>query len=212
MEHSSEYNDIKDACCTLMNWLKMGLAQGCDAANSEEMSTMVDMVHHMAETKKNCLEAKYYETVIEAMEEGSEEGRYGYNAYHTSNGNFASKGTGRRVRGYRPFIDQEPYIDGYLNDPNFRDTMKYGYTDWKMMPGTMDRDDRYGKAYNDYQTAKRHYTETNSRSDKDEMTIHATEHINDTISTLRDIWKTADPDLKKRMKSDLTSLTAEMVV
>lgn len=213
MERSSEYNDLKEAGCTLMSWLKMGLSQGCENANVEEMESVVNMVHHIAEAKRNCMEAKYYETVVEAMEEGGEEGRYGYNSYRMSNGQYAPKGSGSRVRGYRPYLDQEPYIDGYLNDPYFRDNMKYGYAEWKpMMDVNPSHDERYGKAYNDYQTAKRHYTETNSRSDKEEMTTHAMEHVNDTISTLRDIWKSADPELKKRMKTDLTNLTTEMVV
>ena len=30
------------------------------------------------------------------------------------------------VRGFRPFLDQEPYIDAYLNDPNFEENMKHG--------------------------------------------------------------------------------------
>lgn len=211
MKHESEIEDMKEVGCTLMSWLKMGVAQGCESANAEEMGRMVDMVHHMAEAKRNCLEAKYYETVIDAMEEG-EEPRYGYNSMHMANGQFGSRsGRGGR-RGYRPYMDEEPYIDAYLHDPDFRDTMRMGYTDWRPSMGDSMRDERYGKAYNDYQTSKRHYTETNSRSDKDEMNAHAMEHMSDTIATLRDIWKSADPELKKRMKTDLTNLTTEMVV
>ena len=33
-----------------------------------------------------------------------------------------------------------------------------------------------------------------------------------TIGTLKEIWEDADPDLRKRMKTDLTKLTAEMTV
>lgn len=69
---------------------------------------------------------------------------------------------------------------------------------------------RYGQAYNEYQSAKRHYTMTNSQTDKDEMTRHANEHVADTMETVREIYKSADPDLKKRIKTDLTKLISEM--
>lgn len=44
------------------------------------------------------------------------------------------------------------------------------------------------------------------------MNAHALEHVSDTIATMRDIWKSADPDLKKRMKSDFTNLLSEMTI
>lgn len=36
--------------------------------------------------------------------------------------------------------------------------------------------------------------------------------INQTLGTLREIWGNADPDLRKRMKADLTNLVNEMVI
>ena len=71
-------------------------------------------------------------------------------------------------------------------------------------------ENRQGQAYNEYQSAKRHYTMTNSQTDKDEMTRHANEHVADTMETVREIYKSADPDLKKRIKTDLTKLISEM--
>lgn len=60
--------------------------------------------------------------------------------------------------------------------------------------------------------AKRHYTETHSEKDRREMKDHANEHMAETMMTLREIWEDADPDLKTRMKADLTKLTSEMTV
>ena len=42
------------------------------------------------------------------------------------------------------------------------------------------------------------------------MTRHANEHVADTMETVREIYKSADPDLKKRIKTDLTKLISEM--
>lgn len=207
MEKDKLY-ELESAKCTLTDWLKAGLAQGMEQTDAKELGELVDMVKDLAEAKKYCMEACYYEKVVEAMEEG-EEPRYGYSDNMGGNSGSNMGGhTGRR--GYKPYIDQMPYMDAYMHDPDFKRTMKYGYTDWR--PMMTDGDERYGKAYNEYQSAKRHYTETNSRTDKDEMNVHAQEHLNDSITTLRDIWKMADPELKKRMKTDLMNLTAEMTV
>lgn len=73
-----------------------------------------------------------------------------------------------------------------------------------------DMDDRYGRPYNEYKEAKRHYTETKSATDKEEMDRHANEHVMDTIATVREIYKTADPELRTRIKGDLTKLVGEM--
>lgn len=209
MEQMKESEELKEMCNTLMCWLKTGINQGMESCNASELGEVADIVKDLTEAKKNCLEAKYYESVIDAMEEGDEP-RYGYNSYRNQNGRFASKGRGTNtsMMGYKPYMDQEPYIDAYIHDPNFKENMRFGYTDWKPMMG----DERYGRAYNDYKEAKRHYTETKSQTDKDNMQLHASEHLNDTLTTLRDIWSGADPELKKRMRSDLMNLTAEMTV
>lgn len=56
------------------------------------------------------------------------------------------------------------------------------------------------------------YSETHSEKDRREMKEHANEHMAEAMTTLREIWADADPDLKARMKADLTKLTSEMTV
>lgn len=187
-----EKNDLKILEDTLCTWLHTAVGRGMEAVDADELGKLVDMVKDMAEAKKYCLESKYYESVTKAMEEG-EDPKYGYSIPR------------------KPYMDQEPYISAYMHDPNkFKDNMRYGYTDWSPSMGT--GDERYGKSYHEYKNAKRHYTETNSATDKEMMNLHANEHLNDSLTTLRDIWKSADPELKKRMKADLMTLTSEMTV
>ena len=69
---------------------------------------------------------------------------------------------------------------------------------------------RYGKPYREYLDARKHYTETKSARDKEDMEMYANEHMMDTIGTIREMYRTAEPDLKKRMKADLTKLVGEM--
>lgn len=91
----------------------------------------------------------------------------------------------------RPYEDRAPYADEYLHDRS---------------------DPRYGRAYNEYRESRRYYTETNSPAYRQEMDAHAAEHVGDTLATIREIWKTADPEMKKRIKADFTTLVNEMTV
>ena len=73
-----------------------------------------------------------------------------------------------------------------------------------------DYDDHYGRSYNEYRDAKRHYTEFHSMTDKNEMDQHAREHVDFMISSMREIWEEADPELRRSMKDDMTGLLNEM--
>ncbi len=90
-----------------------------------------------------------------------------------------------------------------------------GTTSMGYWPGREIMDDmnpRYGEEYNRYRMTRRHYTETKSPEDKREMSEHAEKHLRDTIDTVKDIWGDADPDLKKKMKEDLTKLVNSMTM
>lgn len=167
-----------DALCT-------EIAKGIDRIDTTEAGAVADII-------KDLSEAEYYCKVVKAMEDSSKplvpteyenHSLAGYQAYP------------------RPYVDQEPYVENYLNNHNSNTRM--GYTP---------PPERYGQAYNEYQKARKHYTTTNSPVDKDEMNRHAKEHMSDTLSTIRDIWTGADVDLKKRMKADLQALLGEMAV
>lgn len=82
---------------------------------------------------------------------------------------------------------------------------RMGYDDWDP-----DDDPRQSKEYNEYKRAKRHYTETKSMTDKQQMDEHAMKHMNQAIDSFREMWKDADPAMRKRMKADLTALVGEM--
>lgn len=73
-----------------------------------------------------------------------------------------------------------------------------------------DRDPRYGEEYNRYRKMRRHYTETKSPEDKKEMSEHAEKHLHDTIESFKDIWADAEPEMKRKMKEDLTKFINSM--
>lgn len=86
------------------------------------------------------------------------------------------------------------------------DRMGYSDPDYERIMS----DERHGRPYREWKLSRRHYNETKSESDKQEMSEHAKEHISDTINTMKEIWMGADTDLKTKMKSDLTKLMSEM--
>lgn len=189
-----ELSELKDK---FLRELCSAADKGFECLDTKEAGEVADIIKDLAMTKKYCLEAEYYETVIVAMEDGDSP-RYGYNPYRYSSGRYAPKGSGSM--GYRPYVDQEPYIKGYMDDPEFKRNMRMGYRE----------PTRYGQAYNMYEESKRHYTSTKSPSDKSEMDHHAMEHIDDTITSMRDIWATADTELRKKMKESLSKLVNDM--
>lgn len=125
--------EVADMKASLITLLKSQLSN-IETANTDEVYKVVDIIKDLAETEKYCYEACYYKSVIDAMEEGSED-RYGYSA---PKGNYRMSGR----MGYRPMVDQEPYIDAYLHDPNFKDRMydksnRYGYIRSEDMNSTL---------------------------------------------------------------------------
>lgn len=230
----TSYDDIYAAKKDLLD-VFLGEIHSKGAANmdTKEAGEVVDMIKDLAEAEKYCMEACYYESIVKAMHEAGEDdedGRMGYNARHYASGRFAPKGRGTRM-GYMPMNDmRDPYLYDYNGEPMIHEgdlrPMKFGYQpsgagnrsqsgsrmghddrDWDM-----DDDPEYSREYNEYKRAKRHYTETKSAVDKQKMDEHATKHMNQAMDSFRELWKDADPVMRKRMKTDLTALVGEMPV
>lgn len=71
---------------------------------------------------------------------------------------------------------------------------------------------KHGRIYDDYMKSKRYYTETKSPSQKDEMDAKANEYVGETLTTIRDIWRDADPEMRRRLKAEFVKLVNEMNV
>lgn len=128
MEKLKELNDIKH---TLIDAVKMELANGVEMANTEELGAVVDMIKDIASAEESCMEACYYEVVTEAM---TDDGKSGYDRWRYSSGRFAPKGSG--TYGYLPPVADpdimmaEPmgYDRSRSNGNNTRTNGSYGYT------------------------------------------------------------------------------------
>lgn len=191
MTHRAKASEVCEMKARLVDCLKHEMDRGVESLDTDEAGKVADMIKDLAE-------AEYYCAVTEAMEGADDRmGQY-------------SDGRAGRPRGYEP-EDKDgerrgrhmPQRMGYRpGDPDMRmDT-------WGQLDG--DWDERYGRAANEWRRAKRHYTQTHSEQDRERMRQSTTEHMADTMATLREMWDDADPDLRKRMKADLTKLTQEM--
>lgn len=207
--------DMEHIKKTLTSWLKEEVDHGKECFDTKSCGDVSDIIKDMAEATKECYEACYYKTVIEAMKEGGDpsygEGSYGYNHRHMGNGEFASAGKGHLVRGYNPgpYMDQMPYIDAYIHDPNFEDHMRNANT-MNMMgynPNSGGEKNRMGNSmngeiYDNYRNARRHYQNSKSTEDKSKMEEHYMTYMENTLKNLRAMWEEADPSLKAKVKRD----------
>lgn len=209
LKKSGFYDELCDLKKDLIKIFASELhTKGVDDLDTKDCAEVADMIKDLAEAEKACMEACYYETVIKAMEKADEEdeqeGRMGYNAYRYANGRYAPKGRGTR-RGYTPEMG---IMNPYLYDPDFEEAMekrRLGY-----QGEDPDDDPRQSREYNEYKRAKRHYSETKSPEDKRKMDEHAMKHVNQAMDSFREMWRDADPNMRKRMKADLTTLVGEM--
>lgn len=108
--------------------------QNMDGGSIEQMGQIVDMIKDLSEAEKACLEAEYYDTVIDAMDSGSD--RYGY----AGQGGSGDGRSGNRS-GYRdPYMMEEDgeggrmgYRNQYGNFPanpkNRRRMRRSGYSE-----------------------------------------------------------------------------------
>lgn len=202
----------KTLCC----WVEGAISSGESNVNAAELSAAVDMIKDIACAQKDIWESCYYKTVVDAMKEGEGDGgwenhRMGYNPNRNSLGQYS--------RGYEhPRTDIMRWPETMMGySPSGAGTRsqsgsRMGYEDVyaRMMPPESEDSERYGREFGRYRQARRHYTETNSPEKKREMEEHAEHHMNEAIATFKEIWREADPELRQKMKTDLTKLMGEM--
>ena len=224
LKKSGSYDELCDLKKDLIKIFASELhTKGVNDLDTKDCAEVADMIKDLAEAEKACMEACYYETVIKAMEKADEEdeqeGRMGYNAFRYANGRYAPKGRGTR-RGYTPEMSM---MNPYLYDPDFEEEMEKGRLGYQGgnrsqsgsrigydMDWDPEDDPRQSREYNEYKRAKRHYSETKSPEDKRKMDEHAMKHVNQAMDSFREMWRDADPNMRKRMKADLTTLVGEM--
>lgn len=200
-----DLEEVRKSKCELMHMIASEISCGKEslAAHIEPFGELVDAAKDLAEIEEKCAKAKYYETVVEAMEESKEESRephhgsYGYDNWRYASGRFAPTGKGHRS-GYRP----DPFM--HMGDPEFLNAWRMGYDD-DMRPM-----DEKGSKYRQWDDARRYYHETGSPEAKGEMDHKMEENVTEVLSQLREMHQESSPEMQKELKMKVSKLMDEM--
>ena len=205
MGHKSteKYNDICSLKHHMLHYV-MGETEKGFEANPEKVHILkeyVEMIKCLAETEKECQEADYYEAVVQAMEDTGmmDSERMGYNPNRNRMGQYSDGRAGNSDSGSNS-------RRGYSPDMYSRMMMRPGddRDDWG------DDDPRHSESFNRFRKAKRYYTKSHSEEDKQRMKDASNEHMMETMATIREMWDDTDPDIRARMKADLTNLVTNL--
>lgn len=110
---------IKDK---LISCVEREMSKGVENVNTHEMGMVIDMIKDLSEVEKACAEADYYESVVDAMDEGA--GRYGYDGLDRSNSRMMRDGGDNDRMGYR-----NQYGNWPANPKNRRRMRRRGYSE-----------------------------------------------------------------------------------
>lgn len=224
----SELCELKDKliCCARDEFSK-----GIQQVNTHEMGQVVDMIKDLAEAEEKCWKAKYYESIVEAMEDEKDyeemmakmgqggDGRMGYDNWRYSSGRFAPTGHGHRS-GYRPgekLDDPWMMAEGFenmgysggarggsssrggQNGSGMGDNGRMGYTGPER-----------GHRYDQYVKARMGYHESKDAAHKEHMDASARDYVMDIADSVEEIWRDADPAMRKEIKNKFVALTGKM--
>lgn len=206
--------DLRDICEMkekLTSWLKEELSNGRESVDTCEAGQVVDMIKDFAEAEKDCWKAKYYELMCCALEGLDDENEnMGYDNWRYSSGRFAPTGRGH-FAGY-PVEKDHTRMPGTV----YSEDQSMGYPNMPANP-PMHRSQtgnvitsRYGYPYDEWNEARRHYTESRSEDNKKKMEHKAVEHVTGAVESIKHIWKEADPALKERLKKELHPLLEDL--
>lgn len=194
MSHDKSMEHVCSSLCAIAEAFECEVSGGVDKLNTIEAGQVADIIKDLAEAKKLLCEGWYYHEVAEAMEASEVDDRYGY--------------TPRKI-GHE---SERSYIKRWMDDPEGFEAQMRSDPYMRSEDRRKMRDDRYGKTYHEYLDSRKHYTETKSQADKEEMEMHANEHLMDMMTSVKEIFRSADPDMRKRFKSDLTKFVGELPV
>ena len=187
MDHLNAICDMKDR---FIEWTKEELGKGKEAVDTKEMGEVIDIIKDLYQAEAYCWKSCYYKLLVEEDDTETYDQRRYYNPARTPKSMIKA---GMNRGGKRYYEPDWSYNDIYMQEE--------GRWDKHRTPRT---------AYDEYTDARRHYTATHEQKDKDEMEMHATKHMLEAISSIKDIWRHAEPEMKERMKSDINALMNSM--
>lgn len=223
MKISEETKELHELCEKLEKLACHSFENGMDKVNTEEAGQVIDMIKDLCEAKEKVVKSCYYKTIIKAMEKEEEEnkkeeemyGRMGYRG-RDSMGRFVHRSGRGRSAGYTPLWHMMPEMDDMYDEeyPEMYGNYRMGYTGGRTHDMNMGGDSmrgtgessRYGRSYDNYKSAKRHYTETKSPEHQKAMRDSIAEVFDDMEEITVDMVKDMTPEEKQRYKVKLQQM------
>lgn len=225
--------EIKEATmdvCKIIDKLQDGLLSGLSKPEEmplQEAKEISDMIKDMTEAKEKLVKAIYYEKITEAMEEAEygedydEDGpmeRSGYRGRNPRTGRYTS----RNMAGYPGPLIYDPvdnyrmgYRDGMENQRINESDRSYSMNNSNGTNGMNSGNknytpSRHGMAYDNYQTARRYYTENPSEENKMHMKASWDDAVDDAIQALKKMYMEAEPTMKRKVNEKVSRALQEM--
>ena len=189
-EHMDHLQDVYDMKRTLIDWTKEELSKGKRCIDTHELGEVIDMIKDCYEAEQYCWKSCYYKLLVEEDDTETYDQRRYYDPERSPKAMIKAGMNRYGSKRYYPEYDMDRYDVWYDQDKDHSRTPK--------------------TVYDEYLDARRHYTATHEQKDKDEMEEKANKHMLEAISSIKEIWRHAEPDMKERMKSDVSALMNSM--
>ena len=186
------------------------LAKGTESVNTKEFGEVVDMIKDLSEAEKNKMQACYYKSIIEAMENSE----YG-DDYSWSGPDEDRMGYGGRM-GYRGRDSQGRYssrrgYDRMMPEPMYDNRM--GYSNGAYGGGsrgmTSNTGSRYGYSYDKYMQGRANYSKTDPE-DKQERMKMLEDYTQDLVNSISNVMDDVSPEEKNMLRGKLAKVVNTM--
>lgn len=209
------------------------LSKGTDKVNTKEFGEVVDMIKDLSEAEKNKMEACYYKTLIEAMEEseygedydeyGPIDERMGYSRGGGGGGRGGSRrgggnrgggnrGGGRSRRNYPMYDDDryDEYMGGRMSYSSGGGSRSSGSSSsGSGSGGSGGGSSRYGYSYDNYMRNRSNYSTTDPE-DKQERMKMLDDYTKDLMGSISDVMQDVSPEEKAMLKTKLAKVVNSM--
>lgn len=186
------------------------MEKGLDKINAKEMGEVVDMIKDSYEIEKLKAEKRYYDSVVDAMEQGGEEyyDDMGYPTRRDSRGRFMSGRSSRR--GYDAYAHRPEDLtrDMYWDDRGYNGNMSGGSrSGGRTSGGSMNNSaSRYGYSHDEYMDKRKEYPMTDPESAKHRKQL-LNDYMDDMYDMVKEMVTDMSPEEKQMFKSKLTQMT-----
>lgn len=175
------------------------MEKGLDKINTKEMGEVVDMIKDSYEIEKLKAEKRYFDSVVEAMnEKGDYYDDMGYPVRRDSRGRFMSGGSRTTRMGYEPYahrpedMTRDMYSDGAYGNRG------------RMGNPTMSR---YGYSHDEYMDKRKEYPMTDPEGAKHRKQL-LNDYMDDMYDMAKEMVQDMSPEEKQMWKAKLAQISS----